>query len=328
MRPTGERYTTWVMFPPPLDGNGRLLANRAFFHFQPPRRFVRFAMPSDSSSPVAFSILHPTDFSDASMQAFCHALKIAVEYRASLSILHVDQDDAEGEHWEEFPAVRATLIRWGLLAPDAARSAVFEDLHVAVEKIDTSGPVIPAILNFLDHHPFDLMVLGTHGRHGLPGWLHRSTAEPLARRAMLPTLFVPHGSRGFVSSEDGSLKMKKLLMPIDHDPSPRYALPDALEVLEGLGDVDSELTLLHAGRDLPKIHMPDPLRWKCQTVVSNQNPVDAIIETAKTIDADLILMATAGHQGFLDVIRGSTSERVLHHAPCPVLTVPGAEDRR
>jgi nucleotide-binding universal stress UspA family protein len=199
---------------------------------------------------------------------------------------------------------------------------------VAVEKVDVTGPVIPAILNFLDHHPFDLMVLGTHGRHGLPGWLHRSTAEPLARRALLPTLFVPHGSRGFVSAEDGSLRIKRLLMPIDHDPSPRYALPDALEVLEGLGDLDSELTLLHAGRHLPEINMPDPLRWNCQTVVSNQSPVDAIVETAKTLDVDLILMATAGHQGFLDVIRGSTSERVLHHAPCPVLTIPGAEDRR
>jgi hypothetical protein len=33
-------------------------------------------------------------------------------------------------------------------------------------------------------------------------------------------------------------------------------------------------------------------------------------------------MPTAGHQGFLDVLRGSTSERVLRHAPCPVLSIP------
>ena len=41
-------------------------------------------------------------------------------------------------------------------------------------------------------------------------------------------------------------------------------------------------------------------------------------------DADLIAMTTAGHQGFLDALRGSTSERVLRHAPCPVLVVPTA----
>ena len=38
--------------------------------------------------------------------------------------------------------------------------------------------------------------------------------------------------------------------------------------------------------------------------------------------ADLIVMATEGHQGFLDAIRGSTTERVLRQAPCPVLAVP------
>jgi nucleotide-binding universal stress UspA family protein len=213
------------------------------------------------------------------------------------------------------------------LPADAPRSAVFDDLNVAVEKIDASGPVIPAIIHFVDHHPFDLMVLSTHGHEGLPGWLHRSTSKPLARRALMPTLFVPRDTRGFVSAENGSITMNRLLMPIDHRPSPRYAIPDALEVLEGLGNDDSELTLLHVGNKPPKIAMPDSFRWKWNTMTASGNPVDAIVDAAESNHADLILMATAGHQGFLDVIRGSTSERVLRHAPCPVLTVPGAEDR-
>ena len=37
--------------------------------------------------------------------------------------------------------------------------------------------------------------------------------------------------------------------------------------------------------------------------------------------ADLIGMATAGHHGFLDALRGSTTERVIRQAPCPVLTI-------
>ena len=262
------------------------------------------------------------------MLAFCHALKLAVQYKASLSILHVDSGRSEDARWEDFPGVRETLQRWGLLPPDAPRSAVYDDLHVAVEKIDASGPVIPAILNFLDHHPFDLMVLSTHGRQGLPSWLHRSTAEPLARRALLPTLFVPRGAKGFVSAEDGQVSMNRLLMPIDHSPSPRYALPDAFEVLEGLGNEESELTLLHVGNTAPELKLPKHFRWKWKSLSAEGNPVEVIAKVAESIDADLILMATAGHQGFLDVIRGSTSERVLHNAPCPVLTVPGAEERR
>lgn len=262
------------------------------------------------------------------MLAFCHALKIAVQYKASLSILHVESGRTEYSRWENFPGVRATLVRWGLLEHDAPRGAVYDELQVAVEKIDASGPVIPAIINFLDHHPFDLLVLATHGNEGLPRWLHRSTAEPLARKALLPTLFVPHGARGFVASQDGQLHLRRLLMPIDHSPSPRYALPDAMEILEELGHEDSELTLFHAGKVAPEICIPDSFQWKWQSLTGSGQPVDAIVQAAQSTDADLILMATAGHQGFMDVIRGSTSERVLRQSPCPVLTVPGGDVRR
>jgi hypothetical protein len=40
--------------------------------------------------------------------------------------------------------------------------------------------------------------------------------------------------------------------------------------------------------------------------------------------ADLIAMLTAGHEGVVDALRGSTSEQILRHSPCPVLAVPDA----
>jgi nucleotide-binding universal stress UspA family protein len=50
--------------------------------------------------------------------------------------------------------------------------------------------------------------------------------------------------------------------------------------------------------------------------------VDEIVAAADTWAADLIVMATAGHSGVLDALRGSTTERVLRRARCPVLAVP------
>jgi nucleotide-binding universal stress UspA family protein len=35
-------------------------------------------------------------------------------------------------------------------------------------------------------------------------------------------------------------------------------------------------------------------------------------------------MPTAGHRNILDIFRGSTTERVIRHAPCPVIAVPAA----
>jgi nucleotide-binding universal stress UspA family protein len=52
------------------------------------------------------------------------------------------------------------------------------------------------------------------------------------------------------------------------------------------------------------------------------DPVEAITDFANEWPADLIVMPTAGHVGYLDALRGSTTERVLRQAPCPVLAMP------
>jgi nucleotide-binding universal stress UspA family protein len=46
-----------------------------------------------------------------------------------------------------------------------------------------------------------------------------------------------------------------------------------------------------------------------------------IPDTAKAMGADLIVIATHGYTGLKHVLLGSTAERVVRHAPCPVLTV-------
>ena len=54
----------------------------------------------------------------------------------------------------------------------------------------------------------------------------------------------------------------------------------------------------------------------------DSSPPDAIVRTAGDRKADLIVMATQGHNGFLDALRGSTTDQVVRRAPCPVLAVP------
>jgi len=61
-----------------------------------------------------------------------------------------------------------------------------------------------------------------------------------------------------------------------------------------------------------------------------EGPVVAtILEIVEQVAADLIVMTTEGHHGFLYALRGSTTEQVLRHAPCPLLAVPHqGEDER
>ncbi len=47
----------------------------------------------------------------------------------------------------------------------------------------------------------------------------------------------------------------------------------------------------------------------------------AIVETAKKVNADLIVMGTRGLSGLKHVMLGSVAERTIRISPCPVLTV-------
>jgi len=57
------------------------------------------------------------------------------------------------------------------------------------------------------------------------------------------------------------------------------------------------------------------------TVIKTGRPFIEIIECAAEIDADLIVIATHGHTGVEHLLFGSTAEKVVRKAPCPVLTL-------
>jgi nucleotide-binding universal stress UspA family protein len=57
------------------------------------------------------------------------------------------------------------------------------------------------------------------------------------------------------------------------------------------------------------------------TIIKTGKPFIEIIETAAEIDADLIIIATHGHTGVEHILFGSTAEKVVRKAPCPVLTL-------
>jgi len=50
---------------------------------------------------------------------------------------------------------------------------------------------------------------------------------------------------------------------------------------------------------------------------------DAIVRFAKRQRAELIVMGTHGHGVLAKILLGSVAERVISHAPCPVMTVRG-----
>lgn len=146
-----------------------------------------------------------------------------------------------------------------------------------------------------------------------------------------------------------SLRMGTILVPLDFSPASmralEYTIPfaerfeaaihllyvqpaDELAALPGA----SRLMLSYADaiaameERLGHIQRKHDVRfWPDICHLSSGRPFEEICNLAREIAADLIVMPTRGYSGLRRMLLGSTTERVLRHAPCPVLVLRGAK---
>lgn len=272
------------------------------------------------------SVLHPTDFHPDAENAFAHAVRIALAAKALLSVIHVGELK-KGARWEAFPHVRPMLTRWGLLAPRATMRELRE-LGLGVRKVEVGArDAAGLVAGYIVRESPRLVVLSSHGRKGLDRLLHASISEQIARRTRTRTLFVPRGVRGFVHSRTGEIMLRRILVPLKLGLAPERAVEEAGRMARLLNAKQVRFTLLHVGSKygLPRVQLVPEHDWTVERLCQPGIPEEIIVNVARNHQADLIVMVTRGHEGFLDAIRGNSTERVLHDAPCPVLAI--ASDR-
>jgi nucleotide-binding universal stress UspA family protein len=271
-------------------------------------------------------IVHPTDLLASSEGAFFHALKLGLAVRSFLTLVHVHTYDVEEvPTLESFPRVRDALTHWGLLPAGATQAEISEKLGLFVSKVEVLAYNAEAgLVKLLRDRHATMLVLGTRGLTGLQRLREGSFSEHLARDAKIPALFVPNDAAGFVDSQDGTVHLKNVLVPVAEDPDPSRAISVALGLVDLFGQ-DSRVHLLHVGRSgaMPPVAPEDRPRL---SEIVRQGPVaETIVQVAREVSADLIVMATAGHKTLLDAVRGSTTEVVLREARRALLAVPAGQ---
>lgn len=143
------------------------------------------------------------------------------------------------------------------------------------------------------------------------------------------------------------LEIKKILVPIDFSDYSKNSLKYAVNFAD---QFTSEITLIYVVE--PVIYPPDfsmgqiaipsvNAEWdlkakeeleklakqeisesvKVSIKIKTGKPFLEIIDTAAEENVDLIIIATHGHSGVEHILFGSTAEKVVRKAPCPVLTL-------
>lgn len=274
----------------------------------------------------AYSVLHPTDFSATSEIAFAHALAVAIRNKANLTILHVSQEDEEEFDWKAFPSVRKMLEQWGVLEAGSRRRDVGDKVGIEVNKVvGKDKNIVNSIVGLKDVENVDLMVMGTRKEH--QNWLLSQPSTPVAAsgKAQLPTLFVPGGGRSCVDLPTGEVSLSKVLLAVDREPDAQPAISRIVTMLRNIGGANADVVVMHVGneQDFPEVNLPSTGEIKWSKIRREGTPAKEICQQATEMDADLIVMVTAGKRNLWDFFTGSTLQNVLKSAPCPVFTLPG-----
>lgn len=253
-----------------------------------------------------------------------HAYEVPLGYPQGIADPNSVRDAMTEQGWRYLREVRDAV------------TAVTPDLRIelSVER----GPVVPTLVG--ESGRASQLVLGTRGLNGFTGLLVGSKSVALAGRAHCPLVVVRGRRNGEAPPLDGPV-----VVGVDGTPTGEAAIEFAFEEASTRG---CALIAVHTWTDAvvetafeggPPVLDLRPLRQQAQEILAQRlagwqekhpevtvtrevvrdRPARALLHHAET--AAMVVVGTRGRGGYRGLILGSTSQHVLHHAPCPVAVV-------
>ena len=269
-------------------------------------------------------LLVPTDGSDSAVLGVDYAIALAQSFDAHIhGIYVVDVKLLEGPFLQDLSASLGTApyVNYqgniSLLLEERGESALklLADRCDAAEipcEVTRASGVVPRTIT--DHGGLaDLIVMGRGGEHS--EWLEGligSTAEAVIRRSTLPVLVTGQADLG----------KECILVAYDGSSHSRTALRTAVAFAEVW---KTALQVLLVGQEATsavseEVHSYVEAHDVSEEILSaDGDPGEVIVETAKAVKADLIVMGAYGHAKVRELVVGSTTTYVINHADSPVL---------
>jgi nucleotide-binding universal stress UspA family protein len=216
--------------------------------------------------------------------------------------------------------------------------------RVNIKTCVLEGAVAQVICEVAQRESMDAIILCSHGRAGLAHIAIGSVAERVTQDAHCPVLLIkiPKDAAGQFVMLRVEHKLNEILVGYDHREGSGQALASALDLVRGRS---ARITLLHALEPPPPTpdnmdpvvdasliekakswlrsvierHTMPGVDWRM--VVEGGHPWKLLIDTAKELRSDLIVVGPHDHTGWRHCFIGSTAQRVARLAPCSVLAI-------
>jgi len=291
-------------------------------------------------------ILVPIDFSEPSRKALPHTRELANRFDSEIVILHVRTPYADDPNRPELRFLdEGKYQAWTEEQVDRLSKEIEEHHRVSTRIIRDISPA-SGILEYLDadSNEIDFVVMGTHGRSALGHFFLGSVAEKVVRHSPCPVLTVASNRKDYRDSP----RYKKILVGFDFSDHSKHAVANARELVK---KYDAHLIVLYVieqeiapayyeiwrtevNRELPEIKERarqaleqtlgevglDDIEFDVEVGGGDGRAHQEIVKFIKDHDVDLVVLGTHGLSGIERVLLGSTTEKVVRIAPCPVLT--------
>lgn len=260
------------------------------------------------------NILVPYDLSDCATNALRVAAKIARMTGACIDIVHLYEQmtDFHVENQRIREEIEAKLDR-------VPQLPFLEGIEL--KKFMLRQMSLPEMFKNERLAKMDLVVMGSHGARGIKGVVGSNT-QKIVRIAPMPVLVIKNSIEDFQVNDlvyasnftASDVQKFEAFLPIIRLFDPRVHL---VKVNTPKNFERSEDTL----KAIDAFLQHHELRKFTTTVYNDLSIEEGILNFARSIDTDLIAMATHGRTGFFHVVNGSLTEDIVNHTTFPVLSV-------
>lgn len=275
-------------------------------------------------------VLAPTDLSDSNLPALRLAGHFVDRLDAKLTVMYTDPV----VYPIDFVGAAEPMFVSGSHEHHTELTDVLTK-HVAAALADrprdlivTVGQPVPAILAAADEQRADLIVMGTHARHGWRRAILGSVSEGVVHGSRIPVLTVA------ARDTEPRPSVTRILCPVNMTDVAAESLRVAASLAIAFG---AELHVMHvvepdAGADA-MLDQTDLKVWAEAVIeggvafhplVVRGGSAERVLDAAEEMGADLLVIG-AQHKVFRDAtVVGATTDRLMRFASCPVLMVPRA----
>lgn len=276
------------------------------------------------------NILCPTDFSPASLSAVHYALLFMKQYRATLTLLFVDEYEQTplGAYGTDATAQQEHRHRSMAFAEEQFRKTI-STLNIDAGRVKTLvrfGAAYKEIVLEAEQGNYTAVIISVLGIGNSTPHLIGRTAERVVRLCRVPVVTLRP------DDETISRDIKTILVPTDFSEYSNYSIPYAISLALAFR---ATMILLHitdltvSEEYFSRLRFPDLKTYDEraahiaveQLVTRDVEPDNSIVNVAEDRRPDLIIMGTHGARGMRRTQIGNTTEEVVRRVTVPVLSI-------